>query len=134
MCEERQSLQSIPQCQFRRITRKMPKPSVHGISRRVGSIMRLWRYSILLSCAGAIVAAGCSPEAYKHSADVQVERIVRGRERRTLDYTPEVEAVSTVPTEPPPAAYAKIPATTMPTEADAGESPIEPAPRELPLR
>lgn len=86
----------------------------------------------LASVPVLLFSGGCAPEAYRRSADLQVQSILRDRERQTLDYVPQVKVAEVdVPVTPPPQAYAKVPTTTMPSE---GQSPIEPAPRDLPLR
>ncbi len=75
-----------------------------------------------------MLMAGCSAEAYKRQADRQVQDIVRGRKEQTLGYAPETVAEATVPEEPGPDAYVKIPATPIPPPTT---SPIEPSSVEL---
>jgi hypothetical protein len=66
--------------------------------------------------------AGCSAASYRYSADRQVQRLIRERERETLDYTPEVDASLTVPETPVKSAYAKVPLTPKPPPTT---SPVE---------
>jgi hypothetical protein len=82
---------------------------------------------ITLLLAG-LLAGGCTSSMYRHWADKQVDAIVRDRERRTLDYTPQVDAEMTVPSKPEASAYAKIPPTPKPPPTT---SPIEPSDVEL---
>lgn len=69
-----------------------------------------------------LLASGCTPEAYKRSADRQVHEILRDRKEKTLGYTPETVAEATVPTEPDRTAYVKIPQTPIPPPTT---SPVE---------
>lgn len=78
---------------------------------------------------GAVVAAlagggGCTPTVYKNWADSQVQDILKDRKQKTLGYQPEVEAKTTVPETPAPAAYDKIPTTPIPP---AVPPPMEPS-------
>ena len=94
-----------------------------------GERLELRKSSVLKSCCiiftGIALLAGCSADSYRYAADRQVQALVRDRERRTLGYEPQVEAVTSVSDKPAPDAYAKVPPTklTPPTT-----SPIEPAP------
>jgi outer membrane protein TolC len=76
----------------------------------------------------ALALAGCSPDAYRNDADLQVGKLVRDREKQTLAYAPKVEIVD----KPTPAAphhpYAKIPASPVPV---ATGSPLEPTTNDL---
>jgi outer membrane protein TolC len=91
--------------------------------------MGVFKYFIIV--IGVAFLAGCSPESYRRSADFQVNQILKDREKETLTYVPEVVTTdSGVSPIPQKQAYSKVPATTMPT---GGESPIEPAPEDLPL-
>jgi hypothetical protein len=78
--------------------------------------------------AATVLALGCTPEAYKRSADRQVQDILHDRKEKTLGYVPEAVAESTVPTEPDDDAYVKIPATPIPPPTT---SPMEPSSVEL---
>jgi hypothetical protein len=78
--------------------------------------------------AATSLFVGCSPDHYKRSADRQVQDILRDREEKTLAYVPQVDAETTVPDEPPPSAYVKIPQTPIPPPTT---SPIEPSSVEL---
>jgi outer membrane protein TolC len=81
---------------------------------------------ILMSC---LFAVGCSADWARSTADRQVSRIVRDRERQTLGYAPQVDAEVTVSPVPPKSAYAKVPSTPKPPPTT---SPIEPSEIELP--
>ncbi len=75
------------------------------------------------------ILTACSPESYERSADLQVGQILKDRKQQTLDYTPQVQAQTTIPREPPKKAYDKIPQTAMiPPMAP----PITPAATRLP--
>ncbi len=78
--------------------------------------------------AATVLALGCTPDAYKRSADRQVQDILRDRKEKTLGYVPESVAESTVPTEPGDEAYVKIPQTPIPPPTT---SPMEPSSVEL---
>ena len=80
----------------------------------------------------ALFVAGCSPEAARRSADLQVEKILRDRTQTTLGYDPQTSLPATTPDDPaPPArAYAKLPVTPLPPPAP---SPIEPATAVVPF-
>lgn len=67
--------------------------------------------------------AGCSPDAYKRDADLQVSQILRERSKQTLDYTPQTEVRTNAPTTPPKRAFEKIPVSPI--------APPAPAPMEL---
>lgn len=76
------------------------------------------------ACAAVLLAWGCSPDDYRASADRQVFDLLKGRERSTLQYTPEVSLKS----QPPPAiakrAYERVPFTSVaPASAPALEPP-----------
>jgi hypothetical protein len=83
-------------------------------------------FSIIL--AATVLLIGCSPEAYKNSADRQVQDILKDRKEKTLGYVPETIAETTVPDKPGPDAYAKIPQSPIPPPTT---SPIEPSTVEL---
>jgi len=80
----------------------------------------------------ALLVAGCSPEAARRSADLQVEKILRDRTQTTLGYDPQTSLPATTPDDPaPPArAYARLPVTPLPPPAP---SPIEPATAVVPF-
>jgi outer membrane protein TolC len=89
--------------------------------------------SNLLATAGIAVAMsvtviGCTPAAYRRSADLQVGKILADRKQSTLDYEPETSVPTTVPARAPRVAYEKVPATPMPPPTT---SPIEPSRIEL---
>src|SRR5438874_6725468 len=86
--------------------------------------------SLLLSAA--LILSGCSPDAYRRDADLQVNRLLRDRKQQTLGYQPETKIQSDRKLEdspPPKAAYAKIPQTPLPPLT---ASPIEPIRIDLP--
>ncbi len=73
-----------------------------------------------ICCIIALVALiGCTPDAYKRSADLQVNKLLKDRESQTLGYTPKVEAATTAPATPTRKSYAKLPVTPVPTTAPA---------------
>ncbi len=80
----------------------------------------------------ALLVAGCSPEAARRSADLQVEKILRDRTQTTLGYDPQTSLPAMTPDDPaPPArAYARLPVTPLPPPAP---SPIEPATAVVPF-
>lgn len=71
-----------------------------------------------------MTVVGCTPEAHRRSADRQVAQILRDREKRTIGYTPEVEAATTADVRVTKKAYDKIPATRIPPPAPP---PMEPS-------
>lgn len=80
----------------------------------------------------ALLVAGCSPEAARRSADLQVEKILRDRTQTTLGYDPQTSLPATTPDDPAPRAraYARLPVTPLPPPAP---SPIEPATAVVPF-
>ena len=84
------------------------------------------RFPLALAAAAALVVAGCTPEAYRRSADRQVQELVRDRGTETLDYVPQVEAAVETPTRPTKDAYAKIPATELPPATMPAIEPANP--------
>jgi hypothetical protein len=82
-----------------------------------------------LFVAAAITVAGCSPEAYKRSADLDVQKLLADRQTKTLGYQPEAVAPATQPTRPGKNAYARIPFTPLPPRASP---PVEPQRVEVP--
>ena len=68
----------------------------------------------LLAAVVLVSTIGCTPEAYRQEADIQVERILRDRKPTALGYQPEAVADTTVAPKPAPAAYQKIPVTPIP--------------------
>ena len=85
---------------------------------------------LLLTAVTAVVAplTGCTPQAYRRQADLQVGKILAERKQATLDYEPQTEVPTTIPTRAPKLARQKIPATRMPPPTT---SPIEPSRVEL---
>lgn len=71
---------------------------------------------------------GCTPQAYKRSADRQVHQILEDRKERTLGYTPQSVAEGEIPPPPAKPAYRRIPLTVIPPPI---VSPLEPTPVEL---
>ncbi len=84
--------------------------------------------SVLAVFVAMSAAIGCSPDAYKASADAQVKRILDDRKKLTLDYIPQTEAATTVDPKPTKKTYAKIPFSPLPPPV---APPIEPAVLEL---
>ena len=74
-----------------------------------------------------IAAGGCTPDDYKRSADLAVDRIVRDREQETLGYRPQVEAKVETSAVATKKAYEKIPVTVVapPGEASIGRMKVE---------
>lgn len=74
---------------------------------------------------------GCSPDDYQKSADLQVDRLVKDREKKTLDYAPQ--ATADVKTSPQLTAksYDKLPVSPVPPPTT---SPMEPAQYGLPFK
>jgi outer membrane protein TolC len=66
---------------------------------------------VLSAC---LVLSACSPEAYRRSADRQVEELLDDRQKQTLDYAPQVEAPGAAPATVPKGAYERIPASPIP--------------------
>lgn len=91
--------------------------------------------SILLAVAAtaaSLSVGGCSPEAYRRSADLEVNKILADRKQTALDYQPQVDVATTAPASserPAKSAFEKVPVTTV---APPTTSPIEPSIVELP--
>lgn len=93
----------------------------------------LVRTLILAITSLSLVAGGCSPVAYRRSADRQVYRLLEDRTTETLGYQPQVAAgppVGSAALEVPRVAYARIPETRRPPPV---APPLEPAALELPF-
>jgi outer membrane protein TolC len=67
---------------------------------------------IWVAAVSALIA-GCTPEAFRRSADLQVDQILRERKKQTLDYLPQTEARTDVPLTPPRQAFEKIPVSPI---------------------
>ena len=80
--------------------------------------------TLLIVVLSGVTVAGCTPASYRRSADRQVASILRDREKRTIGYTPEVEAETTAQVRVTKKAYDRIPQTPIPPVAP---SPIEPS-------
>lgn len=101
-------------------------------SRKMQAATGPWALGLVKSAASPVKQAtlailalaalsACTPDAYQHSADVQVNRIIEDRKKTTLDYTPS----TTLPADPIPAkpskfAYQLIPASPIPPKHNVG--------------
>lgn len=97
------------------------------------------RRGLALVLVGGV--AGCAPEGYRRSADLQVDELIKDRQQSTLGYTPGVEVGQQIPPQPPRQAYSKLPTspppppTSAPMERDHVELPAGPlGPEERILR
>lgn len=68
--------------------------------------------------------AGCTPDAYKRSADLQVRDLLRDRKQQTLGYQPEVEAEPQASAKPVAKSYSKVPASPLPPPPVASLEPV----------
>ncbi|WP_428939860.1 TolC family protein [Fontivita pretiosa] len=66
---------------------------------------------VFVALAGLV---SCAPEAYRKSADLQVQKLLEDRQKRTLDYAPQVEAPVQTPARPTRKSYEKLPASPVP--------------------
>src|SRR5581483_11038299 len=73
---------------------------------------------------------GCTPDAYRRDADLQVDNLLKDRKQTTLGYTPKTVVKSEDAAPPTKKSYAKIPATPIPPPM---KSPMEPVHFELPF-
>ncbi|MBA3274064.1 MAG: TolC family protein, partial [Chthoniobacterales bacterium] len=73
-----------------------------------------------------VVDSGCTPERYRKSADLQVQRLIKDRERKTLDYTPQVDAEVRTPDRPTKEAYVRIPTTPKQPATQPAIEPSDP--------
>lgn len=84
-------------------------------------------------CIGLIVLAitisGCTPEAYQKQADLQVEQLLKDRQKKTLDYTPQVEAKVETPAQLTRKSYETLPVSPVPPPVPP---PFEPVVYDLP--
>ncbi len=81
------------------------------------------RSKLIHIVAGFALLAGCSADAYRRSADAEVNRILRQRKEKTLEYQPDT-TIASEPAQPvPDEAYEKVPETVVAPPATA---PIEP--------
>ena len=79
----------------------------------------------VIALAATAAVAGCSPEAYRQSADAQVYGILAKRKKAVLDYQPETTIETPSDVKVPKKAYATIPATPVPPP---GRPPIRTTP------
>lgn len=79
------------------------------------------RIGLILLLAAALV--GCTPEAYKASADRDVAKLLADRKKQTIGYEPQTTAATTMPARPAKTAYKKVPFS--PRQPDASP-PLEP--------
>lgn len=85
---------------------------------------------LLIVCATlSLVLTSCTADAYRRWADADVRRILSDRQKKTIDYEPQVIAPSTMPTKPAKKAYAKVPFSPRQPEASP---PLEPTRVEVP--
>jgi hypothetical protein len=68
------------------------------------------------TAVAAAALVGCSPDHYRKSADLQVDALVKDREKRTLDYTPQVEAPVTTSATLTRRSYETIPTSPLPPD------------------
>lgn len=61
-----------------------------------------------------VAVAGCSPESYRRSADLQVSDLLRDRTQRTLSYSPQTAVPTDPAPRPSPRAYERIPLSPIP--------------------
>src|SRR4051812_5756126 len=80
--------------------------------------------SFCLACA----LAGCTPDFYRHDADLQVGKLLEDRKQTTLGYKPKTVVKSEDAAPPTKKSYASIPVTPIPPPQP---SPMEPAHFEL---
>ncbi len=85
-------------------------------------------FSILLVVSTTVATlTGCSPEAARRSADLEVGKILADRKQTALDYQPQADALGKAPAgpeKPSQAAFERVPVTTV---APPTTSPIEPS-------
>ena len=70
-----------------------------------------------ISLTAIATVAGCTPEAYRRSADAQVYGILAQRKKAVLDYRPDTTVETPAQVTVPKRAYAAIPATPVPPPA-----------------
>lgn len=90
--------------------------------------MRSWARAgrVALIVGLLLQQTACTPKAYRRSADLEVQKLVRDRELKTLDYAPQVEADVTIPTNPDKKAYARIPTTPLQPATQPAIEPVNP--------
>jgi len=74
--------------------------------------------------------AGCTPDAYRRSADLQVNNLLKDRKQETLGYSPQAVAPVTVSPALARPAYQKLPITPI---APPTTAPIEPLGEQTPF-
>src|SRR5687767_1190665 len=85
------------------------------------------RFALIASLTLTLI--GCTPGAYRRSADRDVYALLKDRKRETIGYEPQVEADPEHTAVITKRAYAKIPVTPIPP---AIASPLEPLQQEIP--
>src|SRR2546421_8992729 len=73
--------------------------------------------SFRLLCFLSLLVCGCSAEHYARQADLDAQRLIKDREKGTLDYTPQVEEPIPLVSGVPSRAYEKIPTSPIPPKS-----------------
>lgn len=115
-------------CRKDRLVRITDFPSVMlAVNRKTGTQLLIQGLPWLI----LVLLAGCTADAYKRSADLQVGKLLEDRQRQTLDYSPKITPGDEFPSPAPPArAFDRIPVTTLPQPQPY---PLEPSPTTLPF-
>jgi outer membrane protein TolC len=72
-----------------------------------------------------VVFAGCTPDDYKRSADLQINKLLADRKRETLAYEPETNAADLPTPDAPNQPYRRIPVTPIVVSTGRTLEPIE---------
>lgn len=72
--------------------------------------------SIVILTAATLSAIACTPDGYRRDADRQVQALIKERQQRTTDYTPEVKVDPTTQPTPTKKSYNSIPVTRTPAD------------------
>lgn len=76
---------------------------------------------LIVTSVLSVSVAGCTADAYRDSADRQVQALIRERQQTATGYAPEVEIAPTTQPVPSPKAYDPVPVTQL---ADVKGEPV----------
>lgn len=72
---------------------------------------------VVRTLAVLAMLCGCTPDAYRRSADLQVEKLLKDRQKQTVGYEPQVQAAVQTPARPTRKSYSKLPVSQIPPPA-----------------
>jgi outer membrane protein TolC len=89
-------------------------PDVHAKGCPAEPDLRMQKRFTALIVVAALILTSCSADHHVRQTDRQVQAIIRDRERKALEYTPQVDVPVPVVTPVPKRAYATVPLSPVP--------------------